>query len=149
MIVLVAIQALFRSVPLKIMTWLLPLNTTTTSTYYASKAVIDILISCVDIFLELMHTSFHKPGLMKIIRERIVDDDNLDCLGCSEHAQEVQRLVILYFSRVSIYHRRRVVNTEYAKKDNWWGEGDEDQVRRSSSCTPKRTQEPRDFRKAF
>ncbi|XP_034239127.1 uncharacterized protein LOC117644050 [Thrips palmi] len=82
---------------------------------YASVYVIDTMVCCVDIFLEMMHTSFHLPNLMSTIKERIMRDVDVKSLGCSAHLEEIQRLFVLYFLRVSIYHRCRVLNREYAQ----------------------------------
>jgi hypothetical protein len=40
---------------------------------------------------------------------------DLSPIGCAEHSGEVKRLLILYFNRVSIYHRCRLLNRKLAR----------------------------------
>lgn len=83
---------------------------------YASKNAVDITVSCVDIFLMFMFTDFHRPSLKSSLCEKIMLSINFSSLGCASHATEVQRFFLLYFCRVSIYHRCRIMNRELAKE---------------------------------
>ena len=82
---------------------------------YAQSYVIDITVACVDIFLRMMHTHFHKPHLRLSIEQEINTLVDLSPIGCEEQALEVRRLLILYFCRVSIHHRCRILNRLLAK----------------------------------
>ncbi|KAK3922099.1 DNA transposase [Frankliniella fusca] len=105
---------------------------------YARTQVIDFSVSSVNMFLEIMHTSFHMPGLMKLLFNRITSVVDFSSFGCLAHKEEVKRLMLLYFCRVSIHHRCRILNREFAK--NWQNTKTVGSLPASSSQKQKGTQ---------